>query len=591
MADESCKPSKAIADSNRTDIAPNLPEGNCAEDTYHDVEKGSIASAARSLSQTRSSSLTDEDGSSAVEADEVVANTAPISQPRSVASSIRRPANHIPMSERRGLFAVLSLVPEVDRPFDYSHAVKWTLTAFVALAAAAAPMGSAILYPALPELIEEFDSAPKVVNLSVALYMLSMSIFPLWWSSFSETFGRRSVYVVSFFLNIVFNLCSAFSVNVGMFIAFRVLAGGASASVQAVGAGTISDMWEVKDRGKAMGWFYIGPLAGPLVAPIVGGALTQPFGWRSSLYFLTAYGAVIFVLLLFGVPETLPRARQMEAAVSVAAPDYSASSQDVEHGQPLSQTTTRRSQVQVAHAWFKRLIVEPLAVLRFMKYKAISFVVFYAAVTFGTLYVLNISIQTAFAASPYNYDPLVVGLLYIPPSMGYFIAAMLGGPWLDRIMKREAKKAGRYDERGRLAFLPEDRVRENAWISACMYPAALLVFGWTVQRGVHVAVPCIANFFFGVGSMLVFNMATTMLTELLPKGKSSSGIALNNFFRNLLSFAGGEATQPLIESITVGWLCTGVAVIAWFLGNYIIYSLRKNSTEWRDKLNEALKDE
>lgn len=32
---------------------------------------------------------------------------------------------------------------------------------------------------------------------------------------------------------------------------------------------------------------------------------------------------------------------------------------------------------------------------------------------------------------------------------------------MDRIMHREAKKAGRYDEKGRLKFIPEDRMKES----------------------------------------------------------------------------------------------------------------------------------
>lgn len=38
-----------------------------------------------------------------------------------------------------------------------------------------------------------------------------------------------------------------------MLIVFRVLGGGAAASVQAVGAGTIADLWEPFERGRAMG--------------------------------------------------------------------------------------------------------------------------------------------------------------------------------------------------------------------------------------------------------------------------------------------------------------------------------------------------
>lgn len=88
-----------------------------------------------------------------------------------------------------------------------------------------------------------------------------------------------------------------------MLIVMRVLGGGAAASVQAVGAGTIADVWDVRERGRAMGIFYLGPLCGPLFAPIIGGALAEKFGWRSTQWFLAIYGGAVLVFLFFALPE------------------------------------------------------------------------------------------------------------------------------------------------------------------------------------------------------------------------------------------------------------------------------------------------
>lgn len=88
-----------------------------------------------------------------------------------------------------------------------------------------------------------------------------------------------------------------------MLIIMRMLSGGASSSVQAVGAGTIADIWEVKERGRAMGIFYLGPLCGPLFAPIIGGVLTEKFGWRSTQWFLVIYGGAVLVFLFVALPE------------------------------------------------------------------------------------------------------------------------------------------------------------------------------------------------------------------------------------------------------------------------------------------------
>ncbi|KAI1088808.1 major facilitator superfamily transporter multidrug resistance [Rostrohypoxylon terebratum] len=510
--------------------------------------------------------------------DEEAAATIPTERARSQASSARsRVLSVVPRLKRRGFLAQLTLVPEVERPYDYPDKVKWTITAFIALAACAAPMGSSIFFPALPEMTKNLGASPTVVNLTIALYMLAMSIFPLWWSSFSETLGRRNIYLSSFFLNVLFSLLSGLGVNIAMLIVFRLLSGGAAASVQAVGAGTIADIWEPRQRGRAMGYFYLGPLMGPLLAPIIGGALTEGFNWRSTEYFLTAYGAVVFILVLFCVPETLPKRPSAPVVQPLQSDDL------------VRVPTTRSVQIYTkkAASWLKRCFVDPLEIILYLRFPAVAITVYYAAITFGSLYVLNISIQSSFSKDPYNYSAIIIGLLYLPGSLGYFATSMLGGRWIDRIMVRAAEKAQRYDEHGRLVYLPEDRMRENAWIAATLFPGALIWSGWTLRYGVHWAAPAVSNFFFGVGSMLVFGATTTMLTEFMP-GRSSSGVALNNFVRNILSCTGSVVGQPLIDVMGVGWLMTLVGLVSWISGNLCIYFLRKNSQKWRTQMDKAL---
>ena len=218
----------------------------------------------------------------------------------------KKPIVKVPRAERRGLFARFCVVAEVTEPWDYPNNTKWFVTFVIAVAGAAAPIGSSIIFrtyvsqelnPAdtviatLDQVTEEFNSTPTVVNLSVALYMLSMAIFPLWWSAFSETWGRRSIYITSFALFILWSILSAISTSVGMLVVMRMLGGGAAASVQAVGAGTIADLFEVHERGRAMGLFYLGPLCGPLFAPILGGIVGEAFNWRATQWCLVIYGS------------------------------------------------------------------------------------------------------------------------------------------------------------------------------------------------------------------------------------------------------------------------------------------------------------
>lgn len=322
--------------------------------------------------------------------------------------------------------------------------------------------------------------------------MLSMSIFPLWWSAFSEALGRRTVYIISFALFFLWNILCARSTSIAMLIVMRVLAGGAAASVQAVGAGTIADLWEVKERGRAMGIFYLGPLCGPLLGPIAGGALSQVWGWRSTQYFLAIYGGATWVMLLLFLPETLAKTKIEVIAPTTETSKTTSPSDDKESPVQLTRTLSRRSVAKKTSNlvfFIRKFIFDPLRVILYLRFPAVALTVTYASVTFASLYILNISIQAVFEVKPYSYSTLIVGLLYIPNSLGYVVASIFGGKWTDSIMAREARKAGRIDERGRLEYRPEDRLRENAWVGAVMYPVALVWYGWTAQEGVIWIVP------------------------------------------------------------------------------------------------------
>jgi len=91
---------------------------------------------------------------------------------------------------------------------------------------------------------------------------------------------------------------------------------------------------------------------------------------------------------------------------------------------------------------FKRCIIDPLSVLMYLRFPAVLITVYLASITFGSLYMLNIAIQQTFSEKPYNFSVIILGLLYIPSSLGYLAASVLGGRWSDYIMHREARAAG-----------------------------------------------------------------------------------------------------------------------------------------------------
>lgn len=94
-----------------------------------------------------------------------------------------------------------------------------------------------------------------------------------------------------------------------------------------------------------------------------------------------------------------------------------------------------------------------------------------------------------------------------------------------------------------------------------MYPLGILVYGWTVEKGLFVIIPEVGTFFFGLGMMIVFTTVTTYLIDAVP-GRSSSAVAMNTLIRNVLACTGAIIGQPLIEALGNGILFSILAGIS-----------------------------
>lgn len=121
----------------------------------------------------------------------------------------------------------------------------------------------------------------------------------------SERIGRRWIYIVSLVLYCVCTIVCGVSTNLGLFFTFRLLQSIFASAGQAVGGGSISDMFEPRERGRAMGLYMLGTILGPSIAPVCGGYINQNLGWRWIFYIKTILGGVFAILSFFLIPESL----------------------------------------------------------------------------------------------------------------------------------------------------------------------------------------------------------------------------------------------------------------------------------------------
>ncbi|CAR28622.1 ZYRO0F08228p [Zygosaccharomyces rouxii] len=574
-------------------------------------------------------------------------------------------------NERRGVVANLSLIPEFKDSRDYPESVKKSIVFVIAFSSMMGPMATSIIFPSIHEIEKDFSTTSMVVNVSVGVYQISLGVFPLWWSSISEMNGRRTVYVVSFMLLLGFNIGCALSPNIGAFIALRFLSGAASASVQSVGAGTVSDLYVSEQRGRNLGIYYLGPLLAPLISPIIGAALVSHWSWRSTQWFLVILaGANVLILILF-LPETL-RKQDNSAAISAVLQERRGLLPSQQHEKVLelidvdrhsgreiesspeglfypvdpstslhriiSENSSSRnygllepnidmdapqvSRIQSHHPnlqkmmreddlrrvqhdvregisklaskfteatssdispspeskWdtFKRLayiyLFRPIKSVYFLKYPPVMLAIIFSSVSFSILYFVNMTLEYDYSRSPYNFPPMLVGLMYIPNSVTYILAAILGGKWVDYLLIQYKAKHG--------ILAPEARISWNIVTAVISFPISLVIFGWCIDKGEHWETPLVGTALFGYASMMTIGATVSYLVDSLP-GRGATGVALNNLIRQLLAAVAVFVTEPLIKGMGTGWLFTMLAFIIIAAASVLVI-IKKHGDYWRE---------
>jgi len=77
----------------------------------------------------------------------------------------------------------------------------------------------------IPQLIEEFNISKEVSILTISLFLAGYCVGPLLWGPLSEQYGRRPIFVSTFFVYMVFQIGSSLSKNAATILVMRFLAG------------------------------------------------------------------------------------------------------------------------------------------------------------------------------------------------------------------------------------------------------------------------------------------------------------------------------------------------------------------------------
>jgi len=120
----------------------------------------------------------------------------------------------------------------------------------------------------------------------------------------SDRYGRRKLLLFGTLLFCVSSYLATMAHNIYVLLFIRFLEGIAVASCNGVLRAVVPDVFVGVSYKKVIVLMSSAFALGPIISPFIGGYLQHYFGWHAPFYFLSAYGAILFSMTLFILPET-----------------------------------------------------------------------------------------------------------------------------------------------------------------------------------------------------------------------------------------------------------------------------------------------
>jgi MFS family permease len=144
----------------------------------------------------------------------------------------------------------------------------------------------------------EFNISDELAISGFTFFALGVALGPLFAAPISEIYGRRIIYLCSLPLAMIFIAVGGGSQNFRTLAVSRFFAGLASSPAIAVGAGSISDIWEFSNEplGGFMALLFVAfNFIGAELGPVASSFVVSDRDWRWSFWVsLMVVGAVFF---------------------------------------------------------------------------------------------------------------------------------------------------------------------------------------------------------------------------------------------------------------------------------------------------------
>ncbi len=170
-------------------------------------------------------------------------------------------------------------------------------------------LASTVVSTSLPVIIHDLDGDQSAFTWVVTSTLLTTAISTPIWGKLADLFNRKVLFQLAIVIFVVATAVAGFSQDPGMLIACRAVQGIGAGGLAALSQVLMADIISPRERGRYMGLFGAVMAVATVGGPLLGGVITDAWGWRWNFYVALPF-AVAALIIVQRTLKIVPRAKQ-----------------------------------------------------------------------------------------------------------------------------------------------------------------------------------------------------------------------------------------------------------------------------------------
>ncbi len=158
-------------------------------------------------------------------------------------------------------------------------------------------LASTVVSTSLPVIIHDLGGDQTAFTWVVTATLLTTAISTPVWGKLADLFNRKLLIQLAILIFVLATAAAGFSQDTGTLIAFRAVQGIGAGGLAALSQIIMADIISPRERGRYMGLFGAVMAVATVGGPLLGGFITDTWGWRWNFFVALPFAVAALVLL------------------------------------------------------------------------------------------------------------------------------------------------------------------------------------------------------------------------------------------------------------------------------------------------------